>query len=515
VYTESTGQSIGVDAAGNRYVAGVFYGNAQLDTIALTAGYVGTYFYLAKYTPTGAVQWARTLRTGSSAKPTEIAVDAAGNVYWAGTYRDSLRVGNVFFSGLNGAFLCKYTTQGVQQWVLNGGLYTDAGGIATDAAGNVVIAGGYGTAVAFGGTVLTGGGMYCYRISPAGAVQQAVRTSTNYLSYYSSTTLCLDGAGNAYVGGSLYSTATFGNITLNSPNGVEMFLFKLTPAGTVAWATIIPGSMYTDIVQHLTTDASGNVLVSGWGNLTASPGGLIYSSIYVGLFSPQGTLRWQHSYPASLRYLPIDTDVACDGRGGYWLSGNFQLNTIVIGTTTLRGAPSALVVRYDGQGTPTWVSQGVIVRPASSGSPGPNINAFSSDARAIVSDGRGTMHLTGGTAGQNAFGPFVTTSNGLNIDTYVATISAGGVLTAARPATAGLALQAYPNPASGTATVVLPTGGGQLEILDALGRHVRRQALPAAAGPSAFSLTGLAPGLYQLRATLGNGQVAHTALRVE
>lgn len=53
--------------------------------------------------------------------------------------------------------------------------------------------------------------------------------------------------------------------------------------------------------------------------------------------------------------------------------------------------------------------------------------------------------------GQNSFGPFITTSNGFNVDTYVATIAAGDL-----PAATGLALQAYPNPATRLITLVLP-----------------------------------------------------------
>ncbi|MBO2011517.1 hypothetical protein [Hymenobacter negativus] len=506
----SIGQSIGVDAAGNRYVAGAFYGTIQLDTVTITAGTGDTHAYLAKYNPSGAVLWARTLETGLNATASEIAVDAAGNVYWAGSYRTYLTAGSVAFSGDYGAFLLKYNAQGVQQWALDGGLYTEAGGIASDATGNITIAGRFRNTVAFGGSSLTGGGQYCYRLSPAGVVQQAIRTSADPLSLVASTTLCIDAAGNAYIGGGLIGSATYGTTTLSSPTNYEMFLYKLTPAGTVAWATLIPGGIYTDWVQGLATDAGGNVLVSGCTDLHSAPGSLFSSGMYVGLFSPQGTPRWQHTYPASLDGVPVDTDVASDGRGGYWLSGTFYLSTVVIGATTLRGAPCALVVRYDGQGTPVWVSQGVIVRPSSTG-----LNTFSSSAPSIVADANGNMSLTGGVAGQNAFGSFITTSNGDNVDSYLATIAAGSILTASRPAAAGLALAAYPNPASGRVTLTLPVGGGQLELLDALGRRVRQLALPATAGPCAVPLAGLAPGLYQLRATLGNGQPAQATLQVE
>ncbi|WP_310396489.1 T9SS type A sorting domain-containing protein [Hymenobacter sp.] len=72
------------------------------------------------------------------------------------------------------------------------------------------------------------------------------------------------------------------------------------------------------------------------------------------------------------------------------------------------------------------------------------------------------------------------------------------------------AWEAYPNPATDAVTVAaeLATAGPvRLELLDALGRPVRRLAFAAPAGPlrQLLDLRGLAPGLYVLRVTPPNG----------
>ncbi|RTQ49171.1 T9SS type A sorting domain-containing protein [Hymenobacter gummosus] len=72
-------------------------------------------------------------------------------------------------------------------------------------------------------------------------------------------------------------------------------------------------------------------------------------------------------------------------------------------------------------------------------------------------------------------------------------------------------LRVYPNPAAGpTARVVLPAGLGRgttLTLLDALGRTLHRQALPAAPGAAAsVPLTGLPAGLYALQLTAADGR---------
>jgi hypothetical protein len=81
-------------------------------------------------------------------------------------------------------------------------------------------------------------------------------------------------------------------------------------------------------------------------------------------------------------------------------------------------------------------------------------------------------------------------------------------------------LAAYPNPAHGHATVVLPATGGAgpatLSLLDALGRVVRTQATDLVAGSSSIEidLNGLAPGIYALRVAGATGLVT-TRLLIE
>jgi len=68
-------------------------------------------------------------------------------------------------------------------------------------------------------------------------------------------------------------------------------------------------------------------------------------------------------------------------------------------------------------------------------------------------------------------------------------------------------LLVLPNPAHGTATVLLPalSGAATLQLFDVLGRSVRAETLPASttATEYPFDLAGLAPGLYLVRLVAG------------
>ncbi|UOQ72118.1 T9SS type A sorting domain-containing protein [Hymenobacter cellulosilyticus] len=130
----------------------------------------------------------------------------------------------------------------------------------------------------------------------------------------------------------------------------------------------------------------------------------------------------------------------------------------------------------------------------------------------LATDKDGNAFVTGAVVGRITFGNLPATTGDLGA--IVAKLSAGGTVASTRTAPVASKLSVFPNPASGSATLTLPAGGGRLVLSDALGRTVREQQLPAVAGACPVSLEGLTPGVYQLRATLANGEVAHAALSV-
>ena len=69
---------------------------------------------------------------------------------------------------------------------------------------------------------------------------------------------------------------------------------------------------------------------------------------------------------------------------------------------------------------------------------------------------------------------------------------------ATAPSRARAALTAYPNPTTGRVALALPPAATRAELLDPLGRVVR--VVPALAGTATLDVTGLAPGLYVVRA---------------
>ncbi|WP_201983513.1 hypothetical protein [Hymenobacter rubidus] len=495
----SSAESIAVAADGSQYVSGRFAGSFTLGSITMTGSTNTGHLYLAKYSAAGAVLWATKLDAGTQQVHAKVAIDATGNAYLAGDFYNSLTLGNTTLTATVSsagnaldAFLVKYDAQGVQQWVrqaVAGGVGNTGVaflyGVATDASGNVTIAGDFLNNVSFGGTPLTGGGVYLYRFSPTGTLLLSRRVSDDgYLN-----DLALDGAGNAYLTGGAYSNTSFGGIVPPNAGSGDVFLCKLNAAGTVQWVQTA-GGPDDDAGTALALDGAGNAVV----------GGFYASDRYVARFTAQGAPVWTRRIAGPANgYYPIN-GVVYDGRGGFLVTGRL-VGTALFGATTLASTTSAAyVVRYDGQGTAVWAGQTVNV--------GTN---DSSGGYALAADAAGNTYFAGYAVGSVQFGTLPVSTGGS--DAVVARLTAGSVL-AARTATAEQPLTAFPNPAAGSTTLQLPAGGGRLVFLDALGRPVREQALPTEAGPYAVSLSGLAAGLYRVRALLNNGQVASTPLDV-
>ncbi|WP_046244515.1 hypothetical protein [Hymenobacter terrenus] len=499
----SNGRNIAVAADGSQYVTGPFEGTLTLGSVTLTAGPGSGHLFLAKYSAAGTVLWATQFDSPADDNLfSNVAVDAVGNAYLTGYFTSALKLGATTLTTPSAttkdAFLIKFDGMGTQQWMRQGSGGSDAyaTGIAVDASGNVVITGNFSAGVSFGAAGLIGGGMFLYRFSPAGTVLLAKQVSTGGVA----SDLTLDAVGNIYLTGGFTGTISFGPTTFTSAGGLDLYLCKLDAAGNPVWAQR-DGDAADDSGQCVAVDPAGNAVVGGYYD-DFYRGSSESSSIYVAGYDALGTKAWRQLITPTIDDLYTASDVVYDGRGGYYVTGGIQ-GSAVFGSTTLttQGPQAAYVARYNSGGTAVWADQVVSVT-----------SADGSRGAGLAVDASGSVYVTGLTVGDIQFGTLPVSSGAF--DTFVAKLTPGGLLSSTRSKAPLVVLEAYPNPATGSTSLVLPAGGGHLVLADALGRIVREHTLPTAAGPYALALAGLAPGLYQLRAILGNGKVGRAAIQV-
>ena len=369
------------DALGNSYVTGFFRGPANFNPsgTAVVLNSVGNHdIYLAEYSPTGSLVWAKDLpnSAGSGGQANALAMDAAGNLALTGYFTGAT---NFNPGGAGGtltnatyhtdAFAAKFTPTGGFLWAdkFEGAGNIQGLGIATDAAGDTVATGSYTGATAFGATTLTGtvSAAFVTKIDPSGNVLWADGFAGTGLD--TGTAVAIDASGNIYAGGTDQGTITFNaTTTLTGAGGSDVYIARLAPTGVVTWAVGFGGAA-TDTLGGLAVDAAGEVYGVGtfggtakFGTFTMTPNGGSGSDAFIAKLDPTGAVTWADQVGGGLS--DFGTAVALDAQANVYVGGEFsgQANLDPHGTANFSssGGLDAFVEKLDTNGLYQWALAG-------------------------------------------------------------------------------------------------------------------------------------------------------------
>ncbi|MDH4338702.1 MAG: T9SS type A sorting domain-containing protein [Candidatus Krumholzibacteria bacterium] len=269
-------QSLAIAPTGNVIIAGSFSGTVDFGSAILVSAGSSDAVVVA-LTAGGGNLWSR--RGGSNLTDNcyGVDVDASGNVFATGTFYGTANFGggDLVSAGANDIWLTKYNSSGVHQWSRRmGGASFDYGyGVAADASGAVVVTGTFYETVDFGGGDLVSAGssdVFLARYNAAGAHQWSKRFGgTSYDYGYAVAT----GTGNdVFVTGSYRGTANFGGGNVTS-NGVDdLFLARYDEAGAYQW-DLHAGGTSIESSRAVAVDPWGNTLVTGYFGGTTNLGG--------------------------------------------------------------------------------------------------------------------------------------------------------------------------------------------------------------------------------------------------
>ena len=266
------GHGITIDAAGNTYVIGYFEETATFGSFSLTSSGSSDIF-VAKMDANGIWQWATKAGGSSSDYGSEIITDATGNTFVTGSFNGTATFGNYSLTSDGGCdvFVAKIDANGIWQWATKaGGNDNNAGGgITIDAAGNTFVTGRFIGTATFGNYSLTsdgGGDVFVAKMDANGNWQWATKAGgSNNDRGYGIT---IDAAGNTYVTGYFEETATFGSFSLTVYGGFDIFVAKMDANGNWQWAAKAGGSDF-DKGYGITIDAASNTYVTGYFGETA------------------------------------------------------------------------------------------------------------------------------------------------------------------------------------------------------------------------------------------------------
>jgi len=277
---------IATDSAGSVWVTG----NTSSSDFPAPGGFKTTTntqygdAFVARITSSGTLAWATYLGGIYEDEAFAIATDASGNAWVTGpTESPDFPVLGAFQGQIAGdydVFVAEITPQGALAWAsyLGGSDFEWADGIACDSTGNAWVTGSTSSA-----DFPTPGGFQSYagavsdafiaRITPSGALDWATCLGGN--GQENGYAIAVDSSGNAWV------TGTTGSPDFPVPGGfhtsyngeLDAFLARITPAGTLAWASFLGGDGAT-ASRAVAIDPSGNIWLTGdTGGGFPTPGG--------------------------------------------------------------------------------------------------------------------------------------------------------------------------------------------------------------------------------------------------
>ncbi|GAB3195427.1 hypothetical protein ABID22_004029 [Pontibacter aydingkolensis] len=371
-----TGNGIDVDGLGNVYVTGnIKGGSATFDHIPVTYSNSSNEIFVAKYDTYGTVQWVRTGSEGGAKVGYAITADDAGNSYITGYFAgNNTKFGSHSLPsiGNNDIFIVKYDPSGTAVWAKSagssgGGANGHDGGqsIVADASGNLYITGYFSGNAKFGNLPTIDpkssnqkdAFIAKYNTSGDAIWARSVGIETTYTTGEYGITL--DMGGNAYITGAYIGTATIGGTTLTNSGGADIYVAKYSTNGVVEWVRKA-GSTNVDLPYGITTDGSGNTVVTGYfsGIATFDGGGTIVpvtstggTDIFIAKYSPAGTLQWVEKGGGTGN--DYGYGAAQDNFGNAYIAGSFVTQTTFGSTPTLTTSGTSMFIAKIGI-TITW-----------------------------------------------------------------------------------------------------------------------------------------------------------------
>lgn len=316
--------------------------------------------------------WAQSAGGSVSETATDVAVDAAGNVYATGSFESaSITFGSVTLTASSGNnfYLVKYDAAGNVLWANTANGIAEGYTVTTDALNNVIVAGYYdGASTSFSGnTLINSGNGDSFIVKYDGTGNLIWATSIGGISnaeyVYS---IATDASNSIYVTGRFASSSvTIGSTVLTNAgtSGPDLFVAKLAPSGTVLWADGTGGS-FSDIANGLVCDDDANIYVIGnfnsnsigFGSTTLNSPGTGQSNMFIAKYDSTGSVIWANTVEGYLGDA-LANDIASDGINVY-VQGEYSAESVTFGTDVLTnaapGSTDIYTVKYNAAGNPVW-----------------------------------------------------------------------------------------------------------------------------------------------------------------
>lgn len=415
------GKAVAVAADGSILVTGNFQGTASFGSTTLTSA--GAYdVFVGKISAAGTWLWA--LRAGGTGDDDGRGISASsdGSVLITGSFSDSATFGSTTLtsSGVADIFTAKVSSSGSWTWVTKAGAsnYDYGNGIVAAPDGSALVTGQFASfAAKFGSTTFNSSGNYdvfIAKISAAGTWLWAVRAGGSNID--ESHAVALLPGGGAAITGIFTGTATFGSTTLTSAGNTDMFIARISDSGTWTWA-VRAGGATAETGTGIAAGSDGSIVATGSFRGTATFGSTMLTSAGttdVFVAKLTSTGDWTWTVRAGGTMDEAATGIAIADDGSAVVTGSIA-GTSTFGSTTVTSTAGAdvFVAKLTSAGSWAWATKSGGI-------------SFES-GRGIAISGNGNVVVIGTFEGTGTYGSSTLTSSGSS-DMFVEKLTANGTI---------------------------------------------------------------------------------------
>jgi hypothetical protein len=260
--------------------------------------------------------------------------------------------------GLTSGYLLKYSPDGALLWArameTSDGYYAEGLNLAVGANGNVFVIGAFRNDLTQPVLANPSGTQYSSFLltyAPDGTVVRALAYAGLWL-----TAISVDAAGAAYLAAWTQSN------TLSLPPGItrlgsrDGLVFKVDAAGSAVWARNFGGAGAEVDLKDIAVSEQGRLYVTGafWGGSLTSPSLALnnFDALVIAL-EPTGTIAWARKIGEGTAVVR-GNDVSLSPSGDLYLTGLVSTGDLPSLGVYRAGTIDGLTMRFDADGTPTW-----------------------------------------------------------------------------------------------------------------------------------------------------------------
>ncbi len=385
------GSAIEVDNVGNIYCTGNYDGNVDFDPGTNNFSLNSIIFrdaFVAKYNPLGQFVWAISLNGNNTITPTDIHLDAAGNVLVAGFFFGTVDFDplgtnySLTSAGSQDGFIAKFDSEGEFIWAIHIGSagQEDILSIQTDSQNNIIFGGTYSSTCDFDPgagvynlTTTTTVNGFIAKINANGNFIWAKNIGSSGNNFEDVRDLEIDGLDNVVAIGRFTGTCDFdpnsGVSNLTSLDQMDVFILKLDGNGNFIWVNKI-GSVGQDMGLCVAIDAFNNVVVSGQfdGSCDLNPGSATNNftsagsyDVFVVKLTDAGAYIWAKSFGGSSSEYPENLVISSDGNifisGDFSNTADFDPGTSVFNLTSLANSSDFFLMKLNSNGIFQWAQK--------------------------------------------------------------------------------------------------------------------------------------------------------------